>query len=75
MPELYYSIMNILDYLALNDVVQDRKIKLLKICDTLLSYIDSNISDLSSANDCGMCDNWESFIIELKRLHENNERI
>lgn len=74
MPELYYSIINILDYLALNDVNQDRKIELIKICDTLLSYIDSCISDLSSANDCGICDNWDDFIIELKKLYEIGER-
>ena len=30
MPELYYTIMNILDYLALNEVCQAHKIELLK---------------------------------------------
>lgn len=66
MPELYYAIMNILDYLALNDVSQVRKTELLKICDTLLPYTESQIRDLSDANDCGLCDNWDDFINELK---------
>lgn len=74
MPELYYSIMNILDYLALNEVRQVQRTELIKICDTLLPYIDSNISDLSDANDCGLCNTWDEFIIELKKLHESGDR-
>ncbi len=77
MPELYYSIMNILDYIALNDDalnLEHRK-ELLNICNMLLPYIDCNISDLASANDCGNCNTWNDFINELKILHATGERI
>lgn len=67
--------MNILDYLALNEVDQIRKNELLSICDKLLPYTDSNISDLSGANDCGICDNWNDFISALKQLYASGDRV
>lgn len=73
--ELYYSIMNILDYLALNEVNQVHKNELLNVCDILLKHTGDNISDLSGANDCGICDNWNDFISALKRLHESGDRV
>lgn len=75
MPELYYAIVNILDYLALNEVCQVRRIELLKTCDTLLPYTGSEISDIADANDCGSCNDWDTLIIELRKLHESGDRI
>lgn len=71
---LYYAIMNILDYIALNNVTKENEISLYKILDSLLSIEGSKIEDLADANDCGNVDNWADFVAKLKQLFENGER-
>lgn len=74
--ELYYAIMNILDYIALNELSKDKKENLYKSLDHLLSLLDGDtISDISSANDCGICNTWEEIVEKLRELFEEGERI
>lgn len=82
--ELYYAIMNILDYMALNEVSDETKNKLFQILDNLRDcdkdFSDESktdyISSLADANDCGAdCTSWEMVISRLKELFETGERV
>ena len=81
--EIYYAIMNILDYMALNEVSDETKNKLFEIvdqlreCDKLSDESKTEyISSLADANDCGAdCTTWEMVVSRLKELFETGERV
>lgn len=74
--ELYCAIMNILDFLALNDVEESEKTYLFNTLDNLLKMSDlGTIDEIASANDCGRCDNWKDFVNALRKLHKSGERV
>jgi len=78
--EIYYAIVNILDYLAKHeDINKSEHKKLLKICYDLLPYLEGkeidNIAAIADANDCGKCNDLETIIIRLRELYKNGERI
>lgn len=72
--ELYYSIMNIVDFLAKNEVVDSVEKSLIDTLETLRTISGDSIEDIASANDSDSSD-WENFILDIKRQFENGERI
>lgn len=75
--------MNILDYIALNELSAETENKLFQVLDTLResdkAFEDQSktdyISSLADANDCGSdCTSWEMVVSRLKELFENGER-
>lgn len=82
--EIYYAIMNILDYMALHEVSAETENKLFQVLDTLresdIDFSDESktdyISSLADANDCGAdCTSWEMVVSRLRELFEKGERI
>lgn len=74
--EIYFAIVNLLDYQAKHGIDK----KLLAFCYELLPYIEgdcslSKIQSIAEANDCGLCDDFETAIERLKELFERSERI
>ena len=75
--ELYYAIMNIVDYLALNNynLSQTRREKLIHILDDLLDMREYTIEDIAYANDCGECHTWDQLIYAIRELFETGDRV
>lgn len=74
--ELYYAIMNILDYMALNEISKDIREDLYKFLDYLFNLSDfESINDIASANDCGDCNTWGEIVKELKELFASGGRV
>lgn len=75
--ELYYAIMNIVDYLALNNynLSQTRREKLIHILNELLGMSGDTIEDIAGANDCGECHTWEQLIDAIRELFETGDRV
>ena len=71
--ELYYAIMNIVDYLAINE---DTPIKgsLYSILDRLSHLAEATIEDIADANDCGKCETWIELVEKIRKLHKSGER-
>lgn len=68
--ELYYAIVNIVDYLAKNG----NDSKLYETLDTLLAMTDHTIEDIADANDCGGCSTWNELVDGIRELFETGER-
>jgi hypothetical protein len=75
--ELYYAIMNIVDYLALNkySLSKERRADLIYILDDLLDMRGDTIEDIADANDCGECQTWNQLIDGIRELFETGERV
>lgn len=76
--EIYYAIVNLLDYIALNsgDSIDDT---LIDICYKLLPYLEGDddkekISSIADANDCGYCTDFKTMIKRLRILHQQGKR-
>ena len=71
--ELYYAIMNILDYYAKNHKRLDPYMK------TFLNILaikgDITIEDVADANDCGNCKTWAGIVRALSEQFKNGDRI
>lgn len=74
--ELYYAIMNIVDYLALNNnLSKTRRRELIQILYYLLNMRGDTIEDIADANDCGECHTWDQLIDAIMELFETGERV
>ena len=75
--ELYYAIMNIVDYLALNkyNLTPKRRAELIYILDDLLDMRGDTIADIADANDCGECHTWDQLIDAIRELFETGDRV
>lgn len=81
--ELYYAIMNIIDYLALAEIDKLDQSELYKILDKLIAIdsayngesIDDEFTAIADANDVGGVKTWQEMVTEIKKLHENGERV
>lgn len=80
--EIYYAIINILDYIAKNSKkdINDFDADLLCICSKLLPYIEGEnsiekIRAIADANNCGFCDSFEKIIMSFQEQYELGERI
>ena len=82
-PEIYNSIVNIVDYLALTDTDRETRSKLYEILDELLvieaDNLDENISDtfaaIADANDVGGVKSWQEMVYEFTMLFDKGERV
>ena len=72
--ELYYAIMNILNYMALNDVSKQEETNLFLSLTYLKDASGHTIEDIADANDCGECHTWREVVEALKELFESGER-
>ena len=75
--ELYYAIINIVDYLAINTytISETRRGELIHILDDLLDMIGDTIEDIADANDCGECHTWDQLIDAIMELFETGDRV
>ena len=79
--EIYYAIVNILDYLAkqksrvygFTDVLNQLAYELIRIGEG--SSIQEVISSIADANDAGGCKTWEEIIDRFRELYKNGERV
>ena len=71
--ELYYAIMNIVDYLAINKYTPIKG-SLYSILDSLSHLAKVSIEDIADANDCGKCETWVELVEEIRKLHKSGER-
>jgi hypothetical protein len=71
--EIYYSIMNILDYYAKNDKYLESK--MIYILNYLALKGNIQISDIADANDCGKCESWSELVQALSELFKSGDRI
>lgn len=74
MQELYYAIVNIIDYHAKRKLKLDARMK--EILDTLAEVGHHEISDIADANDAGAdCETWDELVTRFTELMEKGERI
>lgn len=81
--ELYYAIMNIIDYLALAEIDKLDQPELYKILDKLIAIdsghngesIDDEFNAIADANDVGGVKTWQEMVTEIRKLHKNGERV
>lgn len=73
--ELYYAIVNILDYLALHCESLEMQDDLYDILDELEGISGIKPSEVADANDCGDCSEWYEIVSAFVELYENGERI
>ena len=81
--ELYYAIINIVDFLALAEVDKDDGSELYRILDKLLRIdaeyndqtIEENFEGITDANDTGGVKTWQEMVEVFKELHKKGERI
>lgn len=82
--EIYYAIVNILDYLALNELDERQISKFMRILNKLageLVRIQENesvqevIESVADANDVGGSTTWREIVEEFRKLHKTRERI
>lgn len=81
--ELYMSIVNIVDYLALNDLSTEDQVDLYGALNSLLR-VEANENDtttddvfntIADANDAGGVKSWQEMVEVFKELWANGERI
>lgn len=80
--EIYYSIVNIVDYLALADIDRNDASELYRILDKLLRIeadrmgedVNGAFEAIADANDVGGVKTWQEMVAEIKKLHESGER-
>ena len=73
--ELYYAIMNIVDYIALNPVSAGRLYHLKHMMTELASMEDISILDIADANDCGKCETWDELIKAIREQFNRGDRV
>ena len=75
--ELYYAIINIVDYLALNKntIAPKRRAELIYMLDDLRDMRGDTIADIADANDCGECHTWDQLIDAIRELFEIGDRV
>lgn len=71
--EIYYAIMNILDYYAKRHKKPTPEV--IRILDSLAKINGDKISDIADANDCGNCKTWIGIIRKLSAQFETGNRI
>lgn len=71
--EIYYSILNILDYYAKDG--KELEPKMIPFLDYLAAKDNINISDISDANDCGTCRTWDELVKAMTELYKKGERV
>ena len=72
--ELYYAIMNIVDYMALHEVEEDELEKFISTLNFLQYMTGCDIRDIADANDC-YADTWFELIDAIRELFETGERV
>ena len=80
--ELYYSIINIVDYLALAEIDKNDASELYRILDKLLRIeadrmgedINDVFKSIADANDAGEAKSWQDMVAIFEHLYENGER-
>lgn len=81
-PELYYAIINIVDFLALAEIDKLEQFELYRILDKLLAIdsgyngmpIDDEFNAIADANDVGGVKTWQEMVAAFKELYVNGER-
>lgn len=81
--ELYYAIINIVDFLALAEVDKLDQFELYRILDKLLAIdsacngmpIDEEFNAIADANDTGGVKTWQEMVEVFKELHKKGERV
>lgn len=81
-PELYYAIINIVDFLALAEIDKLEQSELYRILDKLLAIdsgyngmpIDDEFNAIADANDVGGVKTWQEMVAAFKELYVNGER-
>ena len=82
-PELYYAMINIVDYLALYEVSKENQSELYEVLDKLLK-IDSedngettqkNFGGSADGNDVGGVKTWQQMVKEFRKLWKNGDRV
>lgn len=81
--ELYYSIVNIVDFIALADIDKETQSELYRILDRLLrieaDYRGEDINDtfesITDANDVGGVKSWQEMVSEFKDMFKKGERV
>lgn len=82
-PELYYAIINIVDFLVLAEVDKLEQSELYRILDKLLAIdsgyngtpIDEEFNAITDANDAGGVKTWQEMVEVFKELHKKGERV
>lgn len=72
--ELYYAIMNIVDYLALNKMEYSESKKLFDVLETLRKLSGDTVLDIALANDSN-ADNWLDLVNDIYEQFESGERV
>ena len=72
--ELYYAIVNILDYIALHNMRDDECKYLLNIVNDLATIGNVNCLEVADANNCGKCPQWTDIVESFKKQYANGER-
>jgi len=70
--EIYYAIMNILDYYAKRHKALTPDI--IRILNSLASINGDEIPDIADTNDCGKCKTWSGIVRKLSKQFDNGER-
>ena len=82
--ELYYAMVNILDYLAVREITFESRVRMLCLLDVLAeesvkagfdNSIHECIESIADANDAGGCKTWVEIIDVFRELHRKGERI
>lgn len=82
--ELYYAMVNILDYLAVREITFESRIRMLCILDMLSEEsvrqgfdksVQECIESIADANDASGCKTWKEIIDVFRELHRKGERI
>ena len=81
--ELYYSIVNIVDFIALADIDKETQSELYRILDRLLriesDYSREDINDtfesITDANDAGGVKSWQEMVSVFKDMFKKGERV
>ena len=80
--ELYYAIVNILDWYTKEDRSKGSDLENIKqhmkVLNTLIALGDlgdHKPSEVADANDCGKCNTWEELITAWRELWKNGERV
>ena len=82
-PELYYSIVNIVDFIALADIDKETQSELYRILDRLLRIesdylredINNTFESITDANDAGGVKSWQEMVSEFKDMFKKGERV
>lgn len=73
--ELYYAIINILDYMALHEIDSNLQSYFYTTLTNLHHFTDiGTIQDIADANNCGICNNWAELVKAFKKQHGTRER-